>query len=160
MEYYLDTFGPDPTIGQGETFEAAIQNAVETWLNQVSLEEGKSWANLYLKVEFQRRKAIIFSEAKDYDPVELIEMNAEARDYALTGNTTPARYPLANSLAVARGVTLASMLIGWRDAFLTAYSNLATLIHQYDTALTAVENAGSREQLINVMSTILNILTE
>lgn len=158
MEYYLDTFGPDPVVGTGETPDAAIRNAVETWLDQISLEEGKSWARLYLKMEFQRRKADIFSAAQDYDPVELIEMNAEARDYALTGNTTPARYPLANGLAVARGVTLASVLVGWRDAFLAAYSDLVTLIHHYDTAKAAVEGAESNAQLINVMTVILKAL--
>lgn len=158
MEYYLDTFGPDPIIGTGDTLEAAIQDAVETWLNQILLEEGKSWANLYLKIKFQQRKSAIFSAAQDYDPVELIEMNAEARDYALTGNTTPARYPLANGLAVARGVMLVSVLVGWRDAFLAAYSGLVTLIHHYDTAKAAIEGAGTKAQLINVMTAILEAL--
>jgi len=85
-------------------------------------------------------------------------MLAESRDWKIAGNTTAARYPLANALATARGVSLVSVLTAWSNAFLTAFGSLATLIRQQETAEGMIDGAETMIALRDAMATILEAI--
>lgn len=154
MDYTLDIY----YIGRGETLREAISDALAQRAQGWTLAEAQAWGRALVQREFVSRKQAIFAAASGYETVELMEMLAEARDYRISGNTNVGRYPLAQALATARGVTTVTVLTGWGNAFAAAFASLATLIHRQDQALDAINGAASLMALRDVMATILEQL--
>lgn len=159
MEYTFYSF-QEAYTGTGATLRDAILDAVSQMADRelTSLAHGKNWCKQYITQEVDRRKGAIFSKVSNFDPVELTEMMLEARDYRISGSTTPARYPLANAIAQLRGTALVTVLAGWSDGLSLAFSNIASLMSKQEQAVTAIDNAGSMAELGNVMSAILEAL--
>lgn len=152
MIYTIDNVGMMYT-GTGDTLRLAIADAL-TQLAAVhfaNLAQARAWCIGYIRQEASRRKSVIFSAAKNYDPVELTEMIAEARDYKISGNATAARYPLASALATALGVQHTTLLTNWGSALQTAFGQLATLIDRQDRAETLINGAASMAALRDAM---------
>lgn len=156
MDYKFYSF-QDVYLGTGATEYDAIVSALTQFADREikDLSHAKEWCRLYVRMLVADRKSRIFSAVDNYSTVEIAEIMMEARDYAITGNTTPARYPIADALAQARSVTLVSILTSWRNSLATAFAAIADLSHKQTTAMTSIGNAASMVDLIQVMAHIL-----